>query len=230
MSAQLSPDGMFYWDGRQWMSTLSPDGRVRWNGTAWLPTGRAYVPPQYQSTGRASRVATSWTRPLQLAVAGWYVLEGVYALTLPFWMGGPMTQAMNQSIQRQQQLYPTVSPPPVEFTNLITSMVGGILWVSAFFGLAIAVVAVIGAMKRWTWTFYAVLVLLGLSVVSLPITVVDALGGSTISAASGFNLPSWTYWLGLASAIPSTALFVWMLVALVKRGPWAMRKVTPQPG
>ncbi len=230
MSAQLSPDGMFYWDGRQWMSTLSPDGRVRWNGTAWLPTGRAYVPPQYQATGRTSREATSWTRPLQLAVAGWYVLEGVYALTLPFWMGGPMTQAMNQSIQRQQQLYPTVSPPPVEFTNLITSMVGGILWVSAFFGLAIAVVAVIGAMKRWTWTFYAVLVLLGFSVVSLPITVVDALGGSAISAASGFNLPSWTYWLGLASAIPSTALFVWMLVALVKRGPWAMRKVTPQPG
>ena len=204
MSAQLSPDGMFYWDGRQWMTTLSPDGRTRWNGTAWLPTGRAYVPPQYQSIGRTSREATSWTRPLQLAVAGWYVLEGVYALTLPFWMGGPMTQAMNQSIQRQQQLYPTVSPPPVEFTNLITSMVGGILWVSAFFGLAIAVVAVIGAMKRWTWTFYAVLVLLGFSVVSLPITVVDALGGSAISAASGFNLPSWTYWLGLASAIPST--------------------------
>jgi len=230
VSAQLSPDGMFYWDGRQWMSTLSPDGRVRWNGTAWLPTGRAHVPPQYQATGRTSRAATSWTRPLQLAVAGWYALEGAYALALPFWMGGPMTQAMNQSIQRQQQLYPTVSPPPVEFTNLITSMVGGILWVTAFFGLAIAVVAVIGAMKRWTWTFYAVLVLLGFSVVSLPITVVDAVGGSAISAVSGFSLPSWTYWLGLASAIPSTALFVWMLVALVKRGPWAMRKVTPQPG
>jgi hypothetical protein len=221
---------MFYWDGQRWLSTLSPDGRSRWNGTAWAPAGHAYGPPTYQATGRSMREPTSWTRPLQLAVASWYVIEGVYALSLPFWMGSPISQAMNQSIQRQQQLYPTVSPPPVEFTNMMTSMMSGILWVSALFGLAIAIVVVIGALKRWTWMYYAVLVLLGLGAVSLPVDVVDALGGSAVSAASGFSLPAWTYWLGLASAIPSTALFVWMLVALVKRGPWAMRKVSPQPG
>jgi hypothetical protein len=230
VSAQVSPDGMFFWDGQRWLSTLSPDGRSRWNGTAWVATGQAYGPPAYQAAARRLREPTSWTRPVQLAVAGWYVIEGVYALSLPFWMGGPMSQAMNQSIQRQQQLYPTVSPPPVEFTNIMTSMVGGALWVSALFGLAIAIVVVIGALQRWTWLYYAVLVLLGLGAISLPLDVVDALGGSAVSAASGFNLPSWTYWLGLASAIPSTALFVWMLVALVKRGPWAMRKVSPQPG
>lgn len=229
MSAQLSPDGMFYWDGQRWVSTLSPDGRSRWTGTAWVPAAHSYVPPAYQ-VGRTSREPTSWTRPLQLAIAGWYVLEGVYALSLPFWMGGPMSQAMNQSIQRQQQLYPTVSPPPVEFTNVMTSMMGGILWVSALFGLAIAIVVVIGALNRWTWMYYVVLFLLGLGAISLPVDVVDALGGSAVSAASGFSLPAWTYWLGLASAIPSTALFIWMLVALVKRGPWAMRKVSPQPG
>jgi hypothetical protein len=221
---------MFYWDGQQWVSTLSPDGRSRWNGTTWVPTGHAYGPPTYQAAGRALREPTSWTRPLQLAVAGWYVLEGLYALSLPFWMGGPMSQAMNQSIQRQQQLYPTVSPPPVEFTNVMTSMVGGILWVSALFGLVIAVVVVVGALQRWTWMYYVVLVLLGFGALSLPVDVVDAMGGSAVSAASGFSLPAWTYWLGLVSAIPSTALFIWMLVALVKRGPWAMRKVSPQPG
>jgi hypothetical protein len=230
VSAQVSPDGMFFWDGQRWLSTLSPDGRSRWNGTAWVATGKAYGPPAYQAAGRSLREATSWTRPLQLAVAGWYVIAGVYALSLPFWMGGPMSQAMNQSIQRQQQLYPTVSPPPVEFTNIMTSMVSGALWVSALFGLAIAIVVVIGALNRWTWMFYAVLVLLGLGAISLPVDVVDALGGSAVSAASGFNLPSWIYWLGLASAIPSTALFIWMLVALVKRGPWAMRRITPQGG
>jgi hypothetical protein len=221
---------MFYWDGQQWVSTLSPDGRSRWNGTTWVPTGHAYGPPTYQAAGRALREPTSWTRPLQLAVAGWYVLEGLYALSLPFWMGGPMSQAMNQSIQRQQQLYPTVSPPPVEFTNVMTSMMGGILWVSALFGLVIAVVVVVGALQRWTWMYYVVLVLLGFGALSLPVDVVDAMGGSAVSAASGFSLPAWTYWLGLVSAIPSTALFIWMLVALVKRGPWAMRKVSPQPG
>jgi hypothetical protein len=230
VSAQLSPDGMFYWDGQQWVSTLSPDGRSRWNGTTWVPTGHAYGPPSYQAAGRTLREPTSWTRPLQLAVAGWYTLEAAYALSLPFWMGGPMSQAMNQSIQRQQQLYPTVSPPPVEFTNVMTSMMGGILWVSAVFGLVIAIVVVVGALQRWTWMYYVVLVLLGFGALSLPVDLVDALGGSALSAASGFSLPAWTYWLGLASAIPSTALFIWMLVALVKRGPWAMRRVSPQPG
>jgi hypothetical protein len=221
---------MFYWDGRQWVSTVSPDGRSRWNGTTWVPGSHAHGPPAHQATGRTLREPTSWTRPLQLAIAVWYALEGVYALSLPFWMGGPMTQAMNQSMQRQQQLYPTVSPPPADFTGLMTSMVGGILWVSALFGLAIAVVVVIGALQRWTWMYYAVLVLLGLGAISLPVDVVDALGGSAMSAASGFSLPAWTYWLGLLSALPSTALFIWMLVALVKRGPWAMKKVTPQLG
>lgn len=230
MSAQLSPDGMFYWDGQRWVSTLSPDLRSRWNGTAWVPTGHAYGTPQYQSTGRTLREPTSWTRPLRLAVAGWYALEGLYALSLPFWMGGPISQAVNQSFQRQRVLYPTVSPPSADFTNVMTSMMGGILWVSAVFGLAIAIVAVIGALQGWTWMYYAVLVLLGLGAISLPVDLVDALGGSAVAAASGFSLPAWTYWLGLVSAIPSTALFIWMLVALVKRGPWAMRKVTPQPG
>jgi hypothetical protein len=233
LSARLSPDGMYYWDGQQWVSTLSHDGRSRWNGTAWVPTGPVYGVTAYQAPGRVTREPTSWTRPLQLAVAGWYVLQGLYALTLPFWMTGPMTQAMNQSIQqsiqRQQRLNPAVSPPPADFVNTITSMMSGALWVAAVIGLAIAVVAVVGALNRWTWTYYAVLVLLGFGAISLPLDLVNALSGSAISSASGFTMPAWTYSVGLLTAIPSAALFVWMLVSLVKRGPWAMRKVAPQP-
>jgi hypothetical protein len=232
MSARLSPDGMYYWDGQQWVSTLSHDGRSRWNGTAWIPTGQVYG-AAYQPPGHVVREPTSWTRPLQLAVAGWYGLQAIYALTLPFWMGGPITQAINQSInqsiQRQEQLNPSASPPPAEFVNTITSMVGGFLWVGAAIGLIIAVVAIVGALSRWTWVYYVVLVFLGLGAISLPLDVVNALGGSAISSASGFTMPAWTYWFGLLSAIPSTALFIWMLVALVRRGPWAMTKVAPQP-
>jgi hypothetical protein len=229
MSTRLSPDGMYYWDGQQWVSTLSHDGRTRWNGTAWVPTGQVYGAATNQPPGRVMREPTSWTRPLQLAVAGWYVLQGVYAISLPIWMSAPMTQAINQSIQRQQQLYPQASPPPADFTNAMTSMVGGILTAGAVFGLVIAAVAVVGALMRWTWIYYVVLVFLGLGAVSLPLDVVNALGGSAISSASGFTMPGWFYWVGLLTAIPSTALFIWMLVALVKRGPWAMRKVAPQP-
>lgn len=231
MSTRLSPDGMYYWDGQQWVSTLSHDGRTRWNGTAWIPAGQVYgATPAYPLPGPSAREPTSWTRPLQLTVVVFYMLQGVYALTLPFWMAGPMTQVFNQSIQRQQQLNPTASPPPAEFMNAMTSFMSGALWVAAVLGLAIAVIAVIGALNRWTWIYYVMLVFLGFGAISLPVDLIDALSGSAVSSASGFGLPSWTYWLGLVSAIPGTALFVWMLVALVKRGPWAMRKVAPQPG
>jgi hypothetical protein len=231
MSMKISPDGMYYWDGQQWLSTLSRDGQHRWNGEAWVPTGQGPSAISYQQPQLSPRQPTSWTRPLQLAVAGWYVLSAIYALSLPFWMGSSLSQAMNQSInqsiQRQQALNPSATPPPAGLADSITSMMSGFLWVAAIFGVAICVVIVIGALNRWTWLYYVVLVLLGLSAVSLPFNLVSAISGSSISSASGFSMPGWTYWLGLATSIPSAALFVWMLVALVKRGPWAMTRVAP---
>lgn len=231
MSMKVSPDGMYYWDGQQWLSTLSRDGQHRWNGEAWVPTGQGPSAMSYQQGRSAGRQPTSWTRPLQLAVAAWYGLSAIYALSVPFWMGGTLTQAMNhtinQSIQRQQQLNPGATPPPAGLADSITSMVTGFLWVGAIIGAAICVVILLGALNRWTWLYYAVLVLLGLGAISLPFNMVSAISGSSISAASGFSMPAWTYWLGLATSIPSAALFVWMLVALVKRGPWAMTRVAP---
>lgn len=232
MSTKISPDGMYYWDGQQWLSTLSLDGRFRWNGEAWVPTGQAPPAMSYYNQPQPTvREPTSWTGPLQLAVAGWYTLSGLYALTIPFWMGGTLTQAINQSInqsiQRQQELNPTASPPPAGLADAMTSMVGGFLWVGAFVGAAICLVAVIGALKRWTWLYYVVLVFLGLGAISLPFDLASAASGSAFSAASGFSMPSWTYWVGLATSIPSAALFVWMLIALIRRGPWGMSRVAP---
>ena len=37
MSGQVSPDGLYYWDGGQWKTAISPDGGWRWNGSAWQP-------------------------------------------------------------------------------------------------------------------------------------------------------------------------------------------------
>jgi|GEM_PF-4538571 len=40
--AQLSPDGQWFWDGKEWQpARLSPDGRWHWDGAQWIP-----VPPQ----------------------------------------------------------------------------------------------------------------------------------------------------------------------------------------
>lgn len=225
MSTKISPDGMYYWDGQQWLSTLSLDGRFRWNGEAWVPTGQASSAMAYQQPLATVRQPSSWTRPLQLTVAAWYGLSALYALSIPFWMAGPMTQLMNQSIQRQQELNPAASPPPPGLTDAMVSVVGGMTWVAAIIGAAICLVVVIGALNRWTWLYYVLLVFLGLSAIALPIDLINAAGGSALSSASGLAMPGWFYWLGVATAIPSAALFVWMLVALVRRGPWGMTRV-----
>ncbi len=225
---RLSPDGMYYWDGQQWTSTLSHDGRSRWNGSAWVPSGQSGPPAGYQPAPSIARQPTSWTRPLQYAVAGWYAVSALYTLTTPFWMGGPMTQAINQSIQRQEQLQPATSQAPPGFTEVMTSVLGVALWVSAVIGVAICVVVIVGALKRWTWMYYVVLVLLGFSTISLPLNIITIFVGPSLSAAQGFSLPSWTYWISVVLSIPAAALFVWMLIALIKRGPWAMNRVAPQ--
>jgi len=95
--------------------------------------------------------------------------------------------------------------------------------------VAICAVIVIGALARWTWMFWAVLVLLGLGALGLPINLYSALSGST-SSGSLYGLPAWTYWLSVAVGIPGAALFTWMLVALVRHGPWATTKTVASPG
>jgi hypothetical protein len=109
----------------------------------------------------------------------------------------------------------------------MTSMMSGILWVSALLGVAISTVAVIGALKRWTWMFYVVLVLFGLGVLGLPVNIVTLLAGR--SNLSGFNMPSGFIWLSIGFGLIGTALFVWMLVAVIRYGPWAMAKKVDQP-
>ena len=210
---------MYYWDGAAWVSTLSQDGRSRWNGSAWVPvTGFAYAPQQ-----RPAREPTPWTQPLQYAVAAWYGFSALFTATLPFWMGGTMNQIMNQAIQRQQAN--SVEPLPSNFSDTMTAMMTGVLWFAAIVGAAIAVVAIVAAIRRWTWAYYAILVLLGLGLIGLPVNLANALGGGSLNSVQGFTMPAWTLWTSVATGLVSAALFVWMLVALVRYGPWAMRRV-----
>ncbi len=227
---RLSEDGLYYWDGSRWISTLSPDGRWRWNGSGWVPVAAMVAPafapyPSYQQA--TPRRPTPWTKPMQYAVAAWYALSGLYALSLPFWMSGTMSQMINQSIQRSTAQNPEVSPPPAEVVSTITAMMSGVLWIAAIIGVVISVVIIIGALNRWTWMFYVVLVFLGLGAISLPFNIIGALAGST--ALNPYSLPVWVTWLSVVLGIPSTALFVWMLVAVIRYGPWAMTRKVESP-
>ena len=61
--------------------------------------------------------------------------------------------------------------------------------------------------------------------ISAPVNLLSAVSGSSVSAASGFSVPSQIYWIGALFSVPDIALFVWMVIALARRGPWAMTRV-----
>ncbi len=226
---KLSDDGLYYWDGARWVSALSPDGRWRWNGSAWVPLAGMLAPayPYYQQPTTV-RLPTPWTRPMQYAVAAWYAISALYTLSTPFWMSGVVGQIFTQAFQRSAAQNPNVSPPPPDVVASMTALMTGMLWVGALFGVAIYAVVIVGALKRWTWLFYVVLVFLGLGAVSLPFNLVSAVAGST--ALNIYNLPTWLTWLSVGFGIPGAALFVWMLVAVIRYGPWATTKRVEWPG
>ena len=219
---KLSDDGLYYWDGRQWVSTLSPDGRSRWNGFAWVPAAAAVVPPAYFQPQSRVRVPTGWTRPMQYVVIAWFLVNAVWSVAAPFLMAGPLANYVNQAIQQNAALNPDVPPPSADVVATINSFITVGLAIGAAVGVAISAVAIIGALRRWTWVFYGVLVLLGLQTISLPFTLISAF---TTPAFSALKLPVAMTAISVAFAIPAVALFVWMLVAAFRRGPWAMTRV-----
>jgi hypothetical protein len=110
----------------------------------------------------------------------------------------------------------------------MTSIMTGAVWIGALIGFAICLVAIVGALNRWTWLYYAVMVLLGLGILGVPVNVINIARGSALSY--GVALPSWINWEGLLHGTLGGALAIAMLYALVKRGPWGMTRQLPTAG
>jgi hypothetical protein len=169
-------------------------------------------------------VPTGWTRPLQYSVVAYYLLSAIWAVASPFLIAGPISDYINQVMQQQAALNPDTPPPPADVLSTIQNVMTVGLAIGAAVEVAIFAVAIIGALRRWTWVFYAVLVLLGLSTVSFPFSLISAF---TNSATSPLKLPVGVTAASVAFGIPAVALFVWMAVAAFRRGPWAMTRVAP---
>ena len=214
---------MYYWDGQAWRSTLSADGRFRWDGSAWTPVNTMVAAP-YGGIAAPRREPTSWTRPIQYSVIAWYLWSIAFVLSEPFWLGGVANGIVNQSFQRQQQLNPEVSPPPQAVLDMMSNIMSASIVLTAFVYAAVFVVIIVGAWKRWVWMYWVVLVLLGLTSLLLPIQLVSALVTLPNVSSRAITLPGWVQPVQILTSLPAVALFVWMLVALIKRGPWAMRR------
>jgi hypothetical protein len=157
---------------------------------------------------------------LQYSVVAWYAVYAVWSVIAPFLMAAPISDYVNQINQRNAVPNPDF-PPPTDMVATIHTVITVGLAIGAAVAVAIAAVAIIGALRRWTWVFYAVLVLLGLQTISFPFTLI---GAFTSSAYSTMKMPVAITAASVAFAIPAVALFVWMLVAAFRRGPWAMTR------
>jgi hypothetical protein len=199
---------------------LSPDGAWLWNGREWVPN----APPLPQ---RSRREPTSWTRPLQLAVIGLILLGQLHLLLLlPF-----LTSYIRASIRRSIDMSLAAQPGPVENADQIRAFAEQ--WavltevLTVVVAVALCILTVIGTLKRWTWFYWVFMVLAGLSVLGLPQQFLQVFGigvsGGPGQPALVLPLPNALFGLFLGCA--ELALFIWMIVALRRFGPWACRTV-----
>lgn len=76
----------------------------------------------------------------------------------------------------------------------------------------------LGAFLRWRWVFWYVLVLFGLGSLSALFGVYGLFRSSNTPFPLGYEVVSEV--LGLAAV----ATFVWMLIGVIRYGPWAMKR------
>jgi hypothetical protein len=178
---------------------ISADGQFRWDGQQWVPLAANY------------RVPTPWTRPLQLAATGLFALSAIVGVISTF------AFVNHDSVLRAVHAQGTQIPAGTDIDTIINATVAFTYGVAIFFAV-LDLVAAVGSYLAWRWMFWAVFVLCGLSTIGALINLRSfanadqspvPVGGLVVSELIGF--------LG-------AALFVWLLVGLVKYGPWAMKR------
>jgi hypothetical protein len=182
----------------QSVGQISADRQFRWDGHQWVPLATN------------EREPTPWTRPMQLIVAAVFVLSalGSVITTLVFVNHASMLNAV-----RAQGTLPSGTDVDAA-VNLAIGVTYGFVILLAVLWL----VAAVGSYLGWRWMFWAALVLYGLSAISAFTNL------STLSNPSKSPIPTAGLIVSELFSVIGLGLFVWMLVAAIKYGPWAMKK------
>jgi len=178
---------------------ISADGQFRWDGQQWVPLAANYREP------------TPWTRPMQLISAALFVLSAVTSIitTAIFVNHDTMVRALKaQSVQ----------VPSTTTLDDIANISLAITWGVVIFFTVCEVVAAIGSYFGWRWVFWGALVLYGLSGISAFTNL------TTLFNASKSPVPVAGLVAGEIFSVLGLAMFVWMLIAVIRYGPWAMKR------
>jgi hypothetical protein len=91
-------------------------------------------------------------------------------------------------------------------------------WAVVIFFVVLDLVAAAGSFLGWRWMFWAALVLFGLSSISALTNL------ATLSRPATSPVPLAGLIVSEIFSLCALAMFVWMIVGLIKYGPWAMRR------
>ena len=178
---------------------VSADGQFRWDGAQWVP-----IP-------KGQREPTAWTRPMQLGAAVLFVVAAVYSVvtTLVF--------VNHDTMLKATQAQGTQLPSGSDVDTIVNVTIGVTIGFAAFFAI-LQLVAAAGSYLGWRWMFWCALVLFGLG----GLGVLGDLG--TIARPATSPVPIGVIWVSTLLALASLGMFVWMLIGVIRFGPWAMKK------
>ncbi len=178
---------------------ISADGQFRWDGQQWVPLASNYREP------------TPWTRPMQLITAALFAISAISGIvtTIAF--------VNHDSVLRAIHAQGTQVPAGTNIDTVVNVTIGITYGVAIFFSL-LYLVAALGSYLGWRWMFWAALVLYGLS----GITVFTNIGSFANPGRS--PIPVTGLIVSELFAVLGLAMFVWMLIAAIRYGPWAMKK------
>jgi hypothetical protein len=178
---------------------VSADGQFRWDGQQWVP-----IP-------RGEREPTAWTRPMQLAVAGFFVIETLFSI---------LTSALfinHDSMLRVLQSQGTSIPAGTDINTIINISIV-FAWVAVALIGVIELVAALGSYLGWRWMFWVVLVVLALGAIGAFTNI------GTFARPQSSPVPTWGVAISEVLSVVSLGLFIWLLIGAIKFGPWAMKK------
>src|ERR1700694_3250634 len=178
---------------------VSADGQSRWEGQRWFP-----IAP-------GTREPPPGTRPMQLAAAGLFAVEAVYSVVVTVLFVNH--DNMLKAIKAQGTQIPSGS----SVDTVINIAIAGTIGVVVFFAVC-QLVGAAGSYLGWRWMFWVALVLFGLGgrggLTNLP----------TLFRPDTSPIPLPAELVSELLSILSLAIFVWMLIGVIRFGPWAMKK------
>jgi hypothetical protein len=193
-------------------------------GGAPLPPGAGPVPaaepggaPVYRQDEFVRR-PTSWTRPMQVAVAASLIISTIVNLASDFIFADDVRRTAALQVTKQFQ----ASGQPVTDASIKSAVDLG-MTIAIVFGVIIGLVfvglAILTLGKPRTWVFWVNVVFLALGLFGLLSAVTSFTDSANASIPA--NLRPVSLVLGLVDA----GLLAWLVVGLSRSGPWAQEKV-----